>query len=175
MRFWIWLILSLPCTLLFSEENEEIFPSSSEQIAGFSLDTNTLVSPLTGQLSIAETDHINSIGVERTPDSFGNILLENFSTGLSLKKTYDRFNRPLTLELGTGDSIRYTYDPKHLRQIERFSSSGELLYTHVYEEYDLAGNIIQENLIEIMKVQMVIKPDLMLTEHGSGNNNERYY
>ncbi len=93
------------------------------------------------------TDHINSISVERTPDPFGNILLENFSTGLSLKKTYDRFNRPLTLELGTGDSVRYTYDPKHLRQIERFSSSGELLYTHVYEEYDLAGNIIQEDLI----------------------------
>ena len=93
------------------------------------------------------TDEIHHIKIQRTPDPFGNIIKEEFSTGLILTKTYDRFNRPLTLQLPNTGTIRYTYDPRYLRQVERFSPSGELLYAHTYEEYDLFGNLLSENLI----------------------------
>ena len=52
------LLLLFSHTPLFSQENEEILPSSSEQIAERSFTTDTLVSPLTGQLTLAETDLI---------------------------------------------------------------------------------------------------------------------
>ncbi len=50
------------------------------------------------------------------------------------------------LPLGNFGSVRYTYDDHNLLQIDRLSSSGNILYTHSYD-WDLNGHLVSENLI----------------------------
>ncbi len=84
--------------------------------------------------------------VDRTLDPFGNTLTETIDGKLFLSKTYDCLDRPLTLTLPDQSSLRYSYDPVYLKTVERLSSSGEVLYAHAYESYDLNGAILTEIL-----------------------------
>ncbi len=92
-------------------------------------------------------DELTGISLERELDPFGNILQERLSTGLTLQKQYDRFDRATLLILPDCSQIAYHYDPLFLRRVERFSSTGELLYSHSYDRYDLSGNPTEESLI----------------------------
>ncbi|MEI8124540.1 MAG: RHS repeat-associated core domain-containing protein [Parachlamydiaceae bacterium] len=94
------------------------------------------------------TDTINNISIERDVDPQGNILSEELSTGLAIEKTYDAFDRPLSVVLPDHSRIIYTYDPLFLRSVSRTSSSGEILYTHEYTNYDSSGYLKTENLID---------------------------
>jgi RHS repeat-associated protein len=94
------------------------------------------------------TDEVQNMEITRECDSFGNVTLETFFTGLSIAKTYDLLNRPLKVTLPNNSSIRYTYDPLFCKCVERLSATGEVLYTHQYDAYDLNGNLATETLIK---------------------------
>lgn len=94
------------------------------------------------------TDEVQHVEIARECDPFGNVTLETFSTGLSITKTYDRLNRPLEVTLPDNSKIRYTYNPLFCKGVERLSATGEVLYTHKYDVYDLNGNLTTETLIK---------------------------
>lgn len=93
------------------------------------------------------SDNINHTKIQRKLDASGNILREQFSTGLVIEKTYDHFDRPLSIAIPGHGSIRYTYGPLHLNKVERLTANGEVTYAHEYEKYDLNGHLIKEHLI----------------------------
>jgi len=84
--------------------------------------------------------------IEREVDDFGNILKETVDQ-LSFTKTYDKLNRLEMLTLPDGSSVRYAYDPIHVKTVTRISADKKTLSTNSYEAYDLAGNLLTEQLI----------------------------
>ncbi len=98
-----------------------------------------------GQLLCA-TDEVQKSSIHRELDPCGNIIREEFPSGLTLEKTYDAFDRPLTLTLPDKGEVIYTYDPLFLRSVTR-TSAGDTLYTHSYDLYDQDGNLVVESLI----------------------------
>jgi len=92
-------------------------------------------------------DANSTIAIQREIDPFGNVLQELFSSGFRVKKEYDQFNRLLSLKMDREGEVFYTYDPLFLREVTRTSRSGATLYSHTYQDYDLDGNLIVENLI----------------------------
>lgn len=87
-----------------------------------------------------------NVTVERECDPFGNVRKEEYN-GICIEKTYDKFNRPLKVTLPDSSAIVYAYDPLFCRSVERYSTSGEHLYTHHYDEYDLDGHLRSETLL----------------------------
>lgn len=96
---------------------------------------------------ITATDILRDASVTRCVDSFGNVLEEIFPCGQKIEKTFDDFNRLITLKIDGCGEIAYNYDPLFLRKVSRFPTTASLLYTHQYDEYDLNGNLVSEQLI----------------------------
>ena len=96
---------------------------------------------------ITAVDEKQSLKIEREVDPFGNVVCEVFPHGIQISRAYDDFNRPLSLSIAGHGQVHYTYDPMFLREIERISTRGSTLYKHIYDEYDLNGNLVQESLI----------------------------
>ena len=74
---------------------------------------------------------IGGSGFRRTLDAFGNILKEEFETGLCIESKYDDQDRPLERTLPDQSKIVYEYNPLFLERINRFSPDGELLYPYI--------------------------------------------
>ncbi len=72
-------------------------------------------------------------------DDNGNITEELLANNLIIKKEFDKKNRMTQLSLPDNSSISYAYDRLNLQTITRHSSSGEALYSHSYDQYDLEG------------------------------------
>ncbi len=125
--------------------------SSSDENLSLKFNFNHL-----GQL-IQASDGNNAI--QRTLDLSGNILEERFSTGLVINKTYDAFDRPLSLSLLDQGQVLYGYNPLFLKSVSRLAS-GNILYTHQYNDYDLSGHLETESLIGNLG-QVRHKTDLM--------------
>ncbi len=92
-------------------------------------------------------DEKYNVAIKREVDPFGNIVQEILPNGFEVKKDYDDFNRLISLRMNREGEVLYSYDPLFLRQVTRTSSRGDTLYSHTYEDYDLDGNLISENLI----------------------------
>jgi RHS repeat-associated protein len=88
---------------------------------------------------------IGGTGFSRTLDPFGNILREEWSNGLWIETDYDELNRPLFRKLPDHSRIEYDYYGPFLKKVSRFSSEGDVLYAHSYEDYDVKGNPRIEN------------------------------
>jgi len=61
--------------------------------------------------------------------------------------TYDRKGRAKTIKLPDHSTIAYTYDGVFCRKVERSSSEGNILYSHIYNDYDENGNLLREILL----------------------------
>ncbi len=92
-------------------------------------------------------DENRGVAVTRRVDPLGNVLQELFSTGFVVNKEYDALNRLVSLTMGPAGEVAYTYDPLFMRKVARKDSGGAVLYEHVYEGYDLDGNLTSERLI----------------------------
>jgi RHS repeat-associated protein len=79
-------------------------------------------------------------------DKYGCLISETLDNGLTLTYTYDQLDRPLTVTLPDKSVIRYRYNAHHLIAVERIKES-QTAYTHHYDQYDLAGNIIEQTLL----------------------------
>ncbi len=88
-------------------------------------------------------DHKNSTETLRTYDERGLLISETLGNGLTLSTIYDTLKRPIRLIYPDGSSSTYTYDAAYLTHVYRYSSTGDLLFTHTYSSRDLAGNILQ--------------------------------
>ncbi|MGC1879424.1 MAG: RHS repeat-associated core domain-containing protein [Rhabdochlamydiaceae bacterium] len=101
---------------------------------------------LLGHLTSA-TDENQNIAIERKVNPFGDVIWEEFPCNFVVEKDYDDFGRLISLKMGREGEIAYAYDPLFLRNVIRLSGGGKTLYTHHYEDYDLDGNLLSENLI----------------------------
>ena len=92
-------------------------------------------------------DLLNNTATIKTYDGSDRLAQEILGNGLTVAYTYDRKSRPKQFLLPDGSSIQYTYSDFSLKEVARFSSSGEPQYVHSYIDYDTAGNPIFEKLI----------------------------
>ncbi len=83
---------------------------------------------------------IGGTGFSRTLDPFGNILREEWSNGLWIETEYDELDRPTLRKLSDHSRIEYKYSGPFLKKVSRFSSQGNELYSHSYDDYDPKGN-----------------------------------
>jgi RHS repeat-associated protein len=88
---------------------------------------------------------IGGTGFSRTLDPFGNIVREEWTTGLWVETDYDELDRPVMRRLPDQTSIKYDYHGPFLSEVSRFSSRGRKLYSHSYQDYDARGNPCLEN------------------------------
>ena len=77
----------------------------------------------------------------RSYDPQGRLVQETLANGLTLTSDYDEQGRITHLRLPNSSTIAYTYDALHLRTIEYQG------LTHVFDSYDLAGNLLEEKRI----------------------------
>lgn len=96
---------------------------------------------------IESFDGIHKRCTIRKYDHFGNLLQETLANHLTLDSTYDALNRRTRLTFPDGSFVNYIYDPYHLICVQRFQASRELLYEHVYSDYDQSHNLLQEELL----------------------------
>ena len=92
-------------------------------------------------------DEKENISIQREVDPFGNVTREIFPNRIDVVKSYDPFDRLLTLQITDIGQVSFNYDPLYLRSISRFSRDGKLQYKHLYENYDLDGNLLLESMI----------------------------
>ena len=83
-------------------------------------------------------------GFTREIDPFGNILREEFSSGLVVTSSYDDYSRPVQRILPDDSQILYAYEGPFLKTVTRLDSRGSQLYSHTYEEFDEKGNPLFE-------------------------------
>ena len=97
------------------------------------------------------SDLEKGISFEREVDSFGNVVIEEFSNHSVIKKSYDAFDRPLSINVAGPNfsnqgKVFYSYDPLFLRSVTRKSAQG-VSYCHRYTHYDLEGKLVSETPI----------------------------
>ncbi|MEI8366620.1 MAG: RHS repeat-associated core domain-containing protein [Parachlamydiaceae bacterium] len=92
-------------------------------------------------------DKVHQIATRRMFDTFGNLVAEYLGNGLKIENTYDAIGRRLRLTLPDTSYVTYDYEAANLKSISRFNSTGTLLYTHTYSEYDQKGHILEMVLI----------------------------
>lgn len=83
---------------------------------------------------------VGGSGFSRILDPFGNILREEWTNGLWIETDYDELDRPLNRKLPDHSWIEYEYYGPFLKKVSRFSSQGEEIYSHSYDDYDAKGN-----------------------------------
>lgn len=115
--------------------------SSSDQSIFYTYQYNLL-----GDL-IQSTDENRQLSTYRTYDEAGNLIQETLANGFSLTSEYDERGRRVSLTLPDCSLVKYSYDACHLRQVTRMNAQQEILYTHTYDAFDLAGNVITQHPI----------------------------
>ena len=92
---------------------------------------------------IKSIDTILNETTYRDYDTSGNMIKEILGTGYEICYSYDYIGRPLQVILPDNSSISYAYDALRLREVKRYKNGVEQ-YCHIYKEYDLAGNLLEE-------------------------------
>jgi RHS repeat-associated protein len=92
-------------------------------------------------------DLIHHTLLQREYNAFGQIVKETNPYGLIFTWHYDHHGRCTTYTLPDLSSINYLYKDGHLKEVSRLSSTGDLLYSHRYLDFDPNGHVTQEDLI----------------------------
>lgn len=94
-----------------------------------------------GQL-ISVEDRITGAISSRSYSPFGELIADTLATGFTLKNRYDTCGRRKEFLLPDETSITYTHKGPFLHSITRGN------FTHTYDAYDEAGNLLQETHID---------------------------
>lgn len=92
-------------------------------------------------LPIQIQDAIQNTTTTRSYDAFGNMTEETLSNGLTLAYEYDNSNQLQHMTLPDKSSVRYLCEGSRLSQVMRMSAKQKLVYSHQYNEHDLADNV----------------------------------
>lgn len=90
-------------------------------------------------LPISVIDLKNQLANQRAYDALGQIKEETLGHGLKLAYTYDRAGRVTSITLPDASRIEHVYNPMDLKEVHRFSKTGEHLYVHRDEAHNLMG------------------------------------
>lgn len=86
-------------------------------------------------------DHIHNTTITRTYDPKNRLLSETLNN-LTFSSTYTPRGQKKSLTLPDQSSIAYTYQGPLLTTIDRYSPSGNHLYSHHYLSYDPSGRLL---------------------------------
>lgn len=101
-------------------------------------------------LLIKAASEVNPTCTTRNFNAFGQMTsetIEAWRRGYTVEYAYDRKGRIKTIVLPDQSSISYTYDGVFCRSVQRLSEQGEVLYSHLYNEYDQNGCLLNETLM----------------------------
>lgn len=89
----------------------------------------------------------NGKATVRTYSSNGQIASERLENELEIGYTFDALGRKTSIKLPDQSRIDYLYDSLFLKEVQRKTVQGHLLYTHRYSNYDLQGNPVEQQMI----------------------------
>lgn len=92
-------------------------------------------------------DEKNGERTVRHYTKYGEIDKEDLGNGLSLRYKYDALSRPVVITLPDQSSVVYHYNSTSMTCLQRLRPTGALHYEHLYEEFDVAGRVTKEVLI----------------------------
>lgn len=95
---------------------------------------------------IAVWDDIHQCATTKSYDENDRLITEELANGLSMHYRYDGIGRTTQMTLPDNNNIHYDYVGEHLKQISK-SHNNQTLYSHSYIKYNLAGKILQSQLI----------------------------
>lgn len=111
-----------------------------------------------GQL-VQAVDEIARTSLERVYDAKGRLISETLPTGLKMGFEYDQIGRKKRILLPDDSSILFRYTPSRLRDVERLSAAGNLLYKHSFFDYDATGFPRKQKLIgELGELSYTLDP-----------------
>lgn len=115
-------------------------------------------------------DHIHGTCLQREYSPFGELIREINDQNLSLQWEYDDLGRETSLTLPDQSKITYLHEGNHMKKVERLSSNGTPLYSHIYDEFDQNGHVYKESLIYgigtvITKHDLLERPYLVNSPH----------
>lgn len=126
---------------------------------------------------------------EREYDIYGEVLQEALGNGLSINYAYSLGGHLAKLTLPDHTSIAYAYQGGRLKSIERQDPDKNPLYTHLYNAYDIGGEIKESSLIfglgpishryspngEVESIASSYYKEEMIDYDASGNLTKRTY
>jgi len=89
-------------------------------------------------------DLLTQTETRRSYDPYGRMITEKLANGIAIEYLYDHIDRPTQVSFPDLSSIQYTYDAINLVGVSRISSTGNQLYTHAYNDFDLSGNFVEQ-------------------------------
>lgn len=92
-------------------------------------------------------DQVNGTETEKFFDKNNRLIQETLANGLTLKYTYDLSGKPIKITFPDESGMELTYENEFLKEVSRISEKGEKLYSHLYDNYDLSGNVTACTLI----------------------------
>lgn len=133
-------------------------------------DLDQLISIRSSDKTVSHHMSYNKLGhllktddIIRTTDPQGHITSETLPCGLTIFSEYQN-NKKQKMTLPFFNClVEYQYRGNQLAQIERKTLQGESLYTHTYNAYDLAGNLLLATLINRERLQYITDPLLRHT------------
>lgn len=92
---------------------------------------------------ISVVDLKNNTETIRHYNEAGRLDWEQLGSGQKIAYEYDPLERPTMLTFSDSSKVKYIYDAMNLKEIQRFDKDGNLKYSHIYNAYDLSGNVIE--------------------------------
>lgn len=96
---------------------------------------------------IRVVDNITGTETLKNFDQYNRLKKEILANGLTLEYAYDFSGKPTKVLFPDGSGMGMSYDHLFLKEVFRIGLQGEKRYTHTYEDFDLAGNVIHSTLI----------------------------
>lgn len=96
---------------------------------------------------IAIYDKIHDTITNKSYDYSGRLIHEKLANNQAISYLYDKLGREQCVTLPDNSQIRYDYDAR-MRAVHRYDASGNHLYSHTYDEFDNAGNLLSETFIQ---------------------------
>lgn len=87
---------------------------------------------------------VSGSGFTRSFDPFGNIVREEFASGLWVKSTYDDWDRPSTRTLPDKSRIVYEYEGPFLKKSTHFDPKGKILSSRIHGEHEAIDSLLSE-------------------------------
>jgi RHS repeat-associated protein len=96
---------------------------------------------------IAIHDAISGYTTKRAYDAWHHLIEDGLENHHSIKCAYDATGRLVSLIAPDRSSVEYRYKEAYLRDIKRYNTAKELLYTHHYNTFDLKGRPLEWEMI----------------------------
>jgi RHS repeat-associated protein len=98
-------------------------------------------------LPIKTKDLVKNTETTRSFNQNNLLAQETLANNLTMKYAYDRLGKVVHFDLPDCSAVDYTYHATQLKEIHRISSTGEKVYSHHNEAFDLSGHLTTSQLL----------------------------